>query len=215
MDVCLRCVIAFPVIWGWDCQSRFSFFVKGARVLILLLGPSGVGKTSIIEEMVRRFSWTPLMSYVTRASRGRDFKIHVSHQDFECLAKYGKLWSDVTQLGERYGTSKAEVTLALQGQHEFCILDFSLTRRQEFFSHVPHLPVVVMPESPETLADRLKSIGREDRVRSAQEEMCLLEEIREDPLRAREYRFVVNRTGELDTAVSAIRGHADEWAKRT
>lgn len=184
-------------------------------MLVLLFGPSGVGKTTIIRSLVADFKWSPVISVVTRAPRADDdFKIHVSHTDFECLAAHMKLWSDVSQFGERYGTLKAEVRCAIEDEGTFYVLDFSIARRSDFFEGFRHLPIVILPETEYALEKQLERSGRTERIAAARDDLQVFQEMHHISKFTREVRFIVNKPDNIHDTVSAIDLCAKSWAVR-
>lgn len=137
-------------------------------MLVLLLGPSGVGKSTIIKVLVQDYNWLPIVSWITREERSDElFKVSISSKSYEMLASNGKLWSDVHQNEHRYGLLRDEINAALKDRSRFHIVDFGLSSRAAHFSDAKHLVVYLSTGSDAALKNRLISAGRPDRIQSA------------------------------------------------
>jgi len=82
--------------------------MQNGNKLLLLLGPSGVGKSTIIKDMLardRRFVYvTP---YMTRPLRkGETDKISISDAELDTMIAGNQFWSVNTLYGVRYASPK-------------------------------------------------------------------------------------------------------------
>jgi guanylate kinase len=136
-------------------------------MLVVLLGPSGVGKSAAIERLLQVHSWTPLISFVTRPERAGDsFKVSISDFSYDMLRTTGKLWSDVTQGEYRYALLRSEVEMAICSPQVF-VVDFALASWRKYFSKLSHVSVYMTAETSETLQSRLISADRANRLESS------------------------------------------------
>lgn len=97
-------------------------------MILTLTGPSGVGKTTLLENLLNRLPDARLLeSTTTRAPRPSDEAAfaYVSDETFTAMESRGEfLWS-VHPHGKRYGTRKAAVDEALAGGLSISILVIS------------------------------------------------------------------------------------------
>jgi guanylate kinase len=182
-------------------------------MLILILGPSGVGKTTVIQELVVKHQWIPITSYITRPSREDEkYKTTIPMAEYEILRSSEKLFSDIEQLGHAYGTLAADINLALSAREPY-VIDFSYTKRVEVFGHIPHLAVALLPESTAELVRRLSEAGRASRTAQALEDLAALEkEIRLSSQGGIGISLteVLNKRGEVTEAANHIQRLADQ-----
>lgn len=140
-------------------------------MLSLLLGPSGVGKSSVIDILVEEFGWRSITSVTTRPPRmDEKHKISLSRAEYQQRLDENLLFSHVEQLGHMYGTSRAEIELAVRDD-AFWVLDFSVERYRGAFSKVPHQAFVIVPETEAQLLDQLAVAGRHERIGVALNEL--------------------------------------------
>jgi len=182
-------------------------------MLVLLFGSSGVGKSSLANLLVERYSWAPVISWITRPERPDElFKVGISDRSFEELARCGKLWSDVEQNGFRYGLLTSEVREAISDPQQFYVLDYGLGSWRKYFAQEKNLAVYVAAESDATLGARLSQSGRADRLPGALEVKAELDAwCRENP----EVVRVVNEDGALDRTAAVIEVAARSWRSAT
>jgi guanylate kinase len=144
---------------------------------LLLLGPSGVGKSAIIEELSlidQRFIYvTP---YMTRPLReGERNKISIDDAKMNEMAAHGEFLAINELYGIRYATPKLLITRAL-ADNKFPVLDWPISKIGIMTKAFPcrlHI-VYVSPPSVEVLQKRLEKDGRDkdgSRLRSACEEL--------------------------------------------
>jgi len=177
-------------------------------MLIIISGPSGVGKDTIIAALRRR-RHDPDFHYIvtctTRMPRhgetdGVDYRF-VSRASFDELRDAGELleWAEVH--GHWYGTPRHDVVSALQAGRDV-ILKIDVQGARSVKSRVPHaLLVFVVPPSLETLFARLRSRATESadelgvRQRNAAIELARQEDYD---------HVVVNETGQVDRTAERI-----------
>lgn len=131
---------------------------------LLLLGPSGVGKSVVINELLKiddRFIY--ISPYMTRPIRlGEDDKIMVSDIQMNEMMQRGELLV-VNKLfnGIRYGTPKLPIEEALASGN-FPVLDWPIDRLEIMTRAFSQLFVVyIAPPSIDVLRQRLTKDGRD------------------------------------------------------
>jgi guanylate kinase len=129
----------------------------GVKMLLMLIGKSGTGKTSIINNL-NRFKYAP--SYTTRPPRKNDDKIYIEHNEFCRIldefieyTEYNNYW---------YGRKKADILLA---KNENLIVDIEpigLYKYTEFCNlhNIPYITIYLKCDESE----RLKRI-KNDKIR--------------------------------------------------
>lgn len=144
-------------------------------MLILLLGPSGAGKTSIIQVLDERNGWRVIPSYITRPVRQLDkYKHTVSEAEYRTLLNQNKLFSHVEQFQYMYGTLRDDVELAQQSSEPW-LLDFDVHTYKKVFEGTRHLAFVILPGSTGQLVQQLTAIGRPERIVNALEQITQIE----------------------------------------
>lgn len=191
--------------------------------LVLLMGPSGVGKSIILKELRKKHPELVFPRSATtrekRAGEGTDLYTFVSDAAFDELARSGKLLeSAVVHGGARYGTLIDEIIPAIeQGKivvREVDVQGFDSIRNHEFFRG-PDAPyrlqsVFLLPESKEQLILRITRrapIGEEElqrRIASMEKELTYSK---------LSDQSVMNRDGQLADTIRAV--EAVLFEKRT
>jgi len=129
--------------------------------LIAVVGPSGVGKDSVIEGLCRVLPAVHrVRRVITRAADagGEDFDA-CSQDAFEAMVAQGLFCLDWAAHGLRYGI-RTDVLMRL-AQGEDCIVNLSRGVLTEAASLVPELVVLVLTASPKVLQQRLAGRARE------------------------------------------------------
>ncbi|MGI9345249.1 MAG: guanylate kinase [Gammaproteobacteria bacterium] len=132
--------------------------------LIVVSGPSGVGKTSVIAEVLAlaRRRGTPLqlsVSYTTRAARkgeenGKNYHF-VSKELFQHMIQQQELLEYALIYGEYYGTGLKAIEQQLQQQGNL-ILEIDWQGAQQVKTlKLPQTSVFILPPSLSTLKQRL------------------------------------------------------------
>jgi len=184
--------------------------VDGApgALLVIISGPSGVGKDTIIEAL-RRGAREPEYEYVvtctTRSRRpgevdGRDYHF-LDRRRFLALRQAGGLLEANEVHGNWYGTPRAEVERALSAGHDV-ILKIDVQGAQEVKERVADaLLVFVVPPSLEALFQRLRSRATESADElEVRQRNAAIEIARQDDYD----HVVVNETGQVERTADRI-----------
>ena len=133
----------------------------------MIAGPSGVGKGTVIQQVLERLPRLRLsVSATTRPPRpneqdGVDY-LFVSDDEFASLARTGGLleWAEV--FGHRYGTPLREVERALDAGHDL-VLEIDVQGAHQVRERMPSaMLILIVPPSMEELERRLRSRATED-----------------------------------------------------
>lgn len=144
---------------------------------LLLLGPSGVGKSMIIKELIKldnKFIY--ISPYITRSLReGEKDKISVSDLEIDEMQNRGELLVINPLYGVRYATPRTPIVKALS-EELFPVLDWPIDHIQVMTEAFPGklYIVYIAPPSIQVLAQRLAKDGRDlngDRLKSACKEL--------------------------------------------
>ena len=138
-----------------------------AGLLLVLSGPSGVGKTTIAHEMLRRFGGHFSVSATTRAPTNEeknnvDYSF-VTPEVFQQMIDQ-KLFIEFAQVFGRswYGTPRQPVDAAL-ARGELAVLDIDVQGAELVRDKYPDmLGLFILPPSEDSLLARLRQRGRED-----------------------------------------------------
>jgi guanylate kinase len=135
-------------------------------LLLVISGPSGVGKTTITHEIERRLGGTFSVSVTTRPKtaadrEGRDY-FFISDEEFNRRRDAGELleWAEV--FGKyKYGTPRAAVEAALAAG-ELVILEIDVQGALQVKKRTPDaFMMFILPPNDEELLGRLRRRGRD------------------------------------------------------
>jgi len=150
--------------------------------LFVVVAPSGAGKTSLVEALLKRESNIRLsISYTTRAPRegeqnGREYHF-VDKPAFEAMIAAGDFLEHANVYGNYYGTSKRWIEEQISGDHDVLLeIDWQgAAQVRKLFPSV--VGIFILPPSLDELRRRLQARGKdspeaiERRMASAREEI--------------------------------------------
>jgi guanylate kinase len=138
----------------------------GRGNIIIISGPSGVGKSTICKELVKRLDNVCLSVSVTTRPRGetevdgQDYWF-ISQQQFRKRIDEGSLLEYAKVFGHLYGTPKDKVEEALAAGKTI-ILEIDVKGAIQVKSIYPDaMMVFIFPPTEKELAQRMKNRGRE------------------------------------------------------
>jgi len=138
---------------------------RGNGMLLIISGPSGVGKTSINRELVKRLGGVFSVSATTRPktpedTEGEDYYF-LSDEEFDRMIEAGEFleWAEV--FDHRYGTPRKPVMENLQAGR-LVIVEVDVRGAEQVKKAIPDaFGLFVLPPSEHDLLDRLRGRKRE------------------------------------------------------
>ena len=156
-------------------------------MLFIVSAPSGTGKTTLVERLVKTTSGLKMSrSYTSRPPRadeqnGVDYNF-VSRAEFERMAAAGEFleWADV--FGNLYGTAAADARRCMDsGSDVVLVIDVQGARKVRMRG-LPHVGIFVLPPSYGVLEKRLRGRSKDQdeaiqkRLQVARDEVSSFEE---------------------------------------
>lgn len=134
--------------------------------VIVITGSSGVGKSTIVREVVDRTGAKLSVSVTTRRPREGEVDYREYHfvdrKTFEAMVAYGEMleWAEV--YGELYGTPAYPVRESVS-TGEIVLLEIDVQGGLQVHQKLPDtIYVLIEPPSPEILTQRLRERGTDD-----------------------------------------------------
>ena len=134
--------------------------------LFIVCAPSGAGKTSLVNELLKRESGVRLsISYTTRAPRegevdGREYHF-VDRAAFEGMIAAGEFLEHALVHGNHYGTSRKWIEREIAGDHDV-LLEIDWQGARQVRGRFPGLVgIFIMPPSLPELRRRLEARGKD------------------------------------------------------
>jgi guanylate kinase len=139
---------------------------NGKGNVVIVSGPSGVGKSTICREIVKRLDYVYLSISVTTRPKskieidGQDYWF-VSEKEFQRRIKKGLLLEHAEVFGHLYGTPKDKTEQALKAG-KVVILEIDVQGAIKVKTVYPDaVTIFILPPSAKELAERLNHRGRD------------------------------------------------------
>jgi guanylate kinase len=174
-------------------------------VLFIVSAPSGTGKTTVVERLVKVTEHLKMSrSYTSRAPRGDetdgvDYNF-VSRETFDSMIAAGEFLEHADVFGNLYGTRAADTARCLEsGDDVVLVIDVQGARKVRA-AGLPHVAIFVLPPSYDVLEQRLRGRSKdsEDAIRKR------LEVAREEVSAFDQYDYVVVND-QLDSSVERLK----------
>jgi guanylate kinase len=176
-------------------------------IIVVISGPSGVGKGTICRELVKRLDYACLSVSVTTRKQtpkevdGRDYWF-VSRDEFQRRIENGLLLEHAEVFGNFYGTPKDKVDEAIAAG-KVVILEIDVQGGKQIKKLYPDTVMVfILAPTPKELAGRLHGRGRDDEETAKRR---LGEASKEIAVARQDYQYMVTND-KLETAVNEITG---------
>lgn len=174
-------------------------------MLLILYGPSCVGKTTIIKKLCELEDIDPIMCYTTRKSRESDFaRISIADIEFESMKERNEFLIVNEHLGAKYGNIKEEFQKAVSNNERYFIIDYMIKDYLKFESFKP-LNFVVLPKNETQLLKQIENAGRLERrskiikdYKTNYSEIAILNSL------GSQAKIVINYENEVDRTVENI-----------
>jgi guanylate kinase len=140
------------------------YTMQATAAFLLIMGPSGTGKSTIINYLKEKDSrFIYISPFTTRKLRdGEKDKIHMSLEEIQKLEQEGKILTINNCYGIYYATPKHMIDEALDN-HNFPILDWPIEKLEIMDSHYSNqlYKVYIEPDNFEELTQRLSYDNRD------------------------------------------------------
>lgn len=177
-----------------------------AGLFVIISSPSGGGKDTVIEALLKRFPGSVRMvTTTTRQPRTGEINginyYFIGENDFKDRISQGKLLEYNVYAGNYYGTEKDILTATLES-HPIVFSNIEVNGKHNLDRlHVPHLSIFLDPESMDILKSRIEKRGSISPEVIAERLMIAEEEIN----KSHDYDYhLVNGEGKLEEVVSNI-----------
>jgi guanylate kinase len=188
----------------------------GPGRVVVISGPSGVGKSTIVGEVLRQTGAAFSVSVTTRPPRpgevdGRDYRF-IDGPAFQRLDRDGELLEWAMVFGQAYGTPAKPVRQAVEAGKTI-VLDIDVQGALQVHRKMPAATfVLIVPPSDEALRQRLAGRGSENG-EEAQRRLAAATKELDDARRSGIYKHnIVN--DDLEKAVQAIVGILREESEK-
>ena len=144
-------------------ERRAALVELAAGRLVVVSGPSGVGKGTVIRTLAEHTNFHLSVSATTREMRpgesdGKDY-FFLTQDEFSDWVEQGKMLEWAEYAGNRYGTPRQAVESKLAEGHDV-ILEIEVQGARQIAESMPQaIMVFILPPSLEELEERLRGRG--------------------------------------------------------
>ena len=192
---------------GMERKLPNSAFKNG--VLILIVGPSGAGKDTLLNAAKKRFSNNTRFVFpkrlITRSDQTGEDHIPVSFEEFSELEISDSLFFSWEAHGLQYGITN-DVREKLEAG-SLILLNMSRRLISEAKERWPHTVVIEVHVEQDKLLQRLQARGRED-IEAIQSRLA-----RDVKIRPEDVDHVIDNSGELDAAIKGFLRVLEEYSQ--
>jgi len=140
-------------------------------MILIITGPSGVGKNTIIDSLAKKLEFTFSVSHTTRPKRvsevnGKDYYF-ISKQEFQSMINNNELIEFEEYGGFSYGTSRKELN-----QEGLVILDLEVNGATKLLNNNPEFVGLFIDIEDKELIKRLKNRGHNSKFISKRMELA-------------------------------------------
>ncbi len=181
---------------------------RGRGLALIVSGPSGAGKTTVINRVLASTSGLSYsISHTTRPPRAGEVDrvdyVFTTSEAFDRMVRNNEFVEHVTYLGAQYGTSRAEIRRRIQGGDDVVLnidVQGAKSLQQAGLADVDLVYVFLAPSSLAILEDRL----RERNTESDEAIAGRLEVAREELLAIPQFDYLVIND-QLEAAVNELK----------
>jgi len=173
--------------------------------LIVITGPSGVGKTTIAEELMKKYKdIRRLVTYTTRKKRkgekdGRDYNF-VTEKKFKEMLNAGELFERAEVYENFYGNSLKDLKKICE-KNKYCLMILDIQGAETIKKEFPKSIGVFLTVDFEELAKRIKARGKMSRKDFETRQKIAKREMK----KAKKFDYAVeNKPGKIEEAVKKI-----------
>jgi guanylate kinase len=189
---------------------------KSKQILVVISGPTGVGKSTILRALLKkRRALMTIPSTTTRPSEARKGgdtnRIFVSPEEFTRMKRVGIFLETARIRGYQYGTSWKAIDKVF-AQKKTPLLDINSEGHRDLrkMGVWKVCSLFLMPEKADVLRDRI--LERHPLISTRSLESRLAEARREMKRKGAYDRVIVNRTGQMKEAIAEALAFIDKCA---
>lgn len=183
--------------------------MKRKSVILTVTGASGVGKTTIVRELLAKDpALRVISSTTTRSPRPTDIPgeyRYVPENEFHALEVAGDFLWTVSVHGFRYGTRKSDIDEALGRDEDIFLIILIPERVATLKSYAPRgqvVPLYIAGPAPNILAQRLRDRGDDEETIARRVSDCVAWE--KEMKQSAGWFFRVENSGPLHEAIGVI-----------
>ena len=170
-----------------DIISQLSIQTENNKKPLIILGPSGVGKDTIINMLLKKYPqiFYKLVSFTTRKIRegekeGKDY-FYITKEKFQEKKNENKLFGIQEYNDNFYASDKSKLDELMNKGEKIIILNYNIETANKVKDELDFNCIAILPPSEDELRNRLKHRGTkpeemEKRMKNSLKEMKLINE---------------------------------------